>query len=285
MIFLQVNQPFHFFGGIWRPTATRHHIPSYYKYRSFDDDFSLNLILPGEIFLQNPVSFEDHEDCQIVLPYSKLSIEQLRTIGVKHRSDPESDGMPDDDFEKYLIHRHASIVSAGERGDREAVLAQAKRIGVFSMTPRWDNPYLWNKYGAGGTGFCVEFDSTKLFQYVSELGIGLYADEVTYSDSALEIDLTKEDNGAWSKLLSTKKIKWKDEEEDRLITYGIKDENRAVQLEDGIIRSIIVGENISQKNMNLIRSVLQRRYDKGFVFELPIYKVYTDDKGVLQRKK
>lgn len=284
MKFLTINQPFHKFGGLWRPTETQSVIASYFKYKNIEDPHAMRILSGNEIYFQNPLNFQDHEDCQIVLRYSQLSRREMRIIAGRNRYVSDGAKMSNIEFEEYFKRHFAEIKRQGIVGDRRLTQYEANKIGVFCMTPQPDNSYMWNEYAHNRTGFCVELDATKLFAFITSLRQGIYPECVIYSDRQPLIDLTSDTNENWDKLLCTKKTFFAPEEECRLILYGILQAGRAIILEDGILRSVTLGQNMGTETRQKIKEILSERLRTGLPTRILLYEAYSEA-DVIMRKE
>lgn len=151
-----------------------------------------------------------------------------------------------------LLKSKAPQVEKTLQSNVESFIREAKKYGIYSLGKNYNNQLLWAYYANSHQGFCIEYDLDILKQF--QLNDEFFSD-VIYQENIPIIDL--EDilnyNILIKKLLVTKSVAWKNEEEFRIIT-GISGlyyfYNRA-------IKSIYFGYRASENSIKLIMSVLR----------------------------
>lgn len=133
------------------------------------------------------------------------------------------------------------------------------RFGVLSLTANPNNEDMWEKYGNSHKGFCVGFDTGKLFEAES-MGGG----EVQYSDELPTIDFINDDfKTKHIKNIFFKETKWQFEQEYRLHKMwknDISNAERNIKLPEDCIAKIILGKKMSDENKEEIKSLALRKY-------------------------
>lgn len=105
------------------------------------------------------------------------------------------------------------------------ILIHKEKAGIYSLCTNYTNELLWSHYANAHKGFCIEYDIEKLVQkYLISRSVNQF--QVKYKDKipTLEIEDIKNSNIFLQKLLGTKSLSWKYEDEIRIIydDFGIK---------------------------------------------------------------
>lgn len=91
------------------------------------------------------------------------------------------------------------------------------QIRVLSLTKKYNIKYMWEKYAANGTGFCIEYKYQDLLQISTDINEVLYSDKNSphayFEDSLDDLSFSK----AVCEILFIKDKKWELENETRLI--------------------------------------------------------------------
>jgi len=126
------------------------------------------------------------------------------------------------------------------------------RFGVLSLTANPKLFAMWDKYSDSHKGFCVGFDTKKMFENFGGGGEVIYYDnlpDILHSDS-FEIEHSKQ--------VFSKEKKWSFEEEYRTHKFYpnvTTDADRKIKLPRNCFKEIIFGANITDKDRNEIISV------------------------------
>ena len=111
---------------------------------------------------------------------------------------------------------------------------------VYSMSKRYDNLSLWDRYAAHHSGYCLEFSNEgPFFQHTKE---------VIYGEST-RMDVTNREHrsGYW---FFCKRQEWSNEEEVRLV--GIRKQGPTVLFDPQWLTRIILGKDIVESHRKLI---------------------------------
>ena len=158
-----------------------------YKYRDWKNEYHKKILTNQEIFFSSPRLFNDPFDCRIQIAYHKLKEDEKLAIDYFSifvgRQFPH---LTKQQKEKEVQR----LISEGRFKDDEYILqANQKSIeqlhdiyGVLSLTAVKDNILMWAHYSNDHQGFCVGFDSIKLFDYFGGGG-----GEINYVDNYLTI--------------------------------------------------------------------------------------------------
>ncbi|WP_114736420.1 DUF2971 domain-containing protein [Vibrio cholerae] len=131
---------------------------------------------------------------------------------------------------------------------------------IFSLSFSNEHPLLWGHYANGLKGMCIEYD---LNRQTRPLNLGYcpveYLDE-PYTINLLNLLKCNHTLSNYSdKIFATKNKLWAYEEEFRLISENdVMPENK-YQLNDDVIRSIILGEKMSMEDQLKVKNVIADR--------------------------
>lgn len=141
-------------------------------------------------------------------------------------------------------------------------------FGITCFSERPDNILMWSYYADKHSGFCVEYDFTK----IKQLEILMMLFPVIYSEKRPSVPMSMFDvkdihNIAISSstegitdmiiALLTKSKYWENEEEWRIIYFLNNLENQCLRAD--IISKIYLGANISEENEMIIRSIVKKK--------------------------
>ncbi len=139
-----------------------------------------------------------------------------------------------------------------------------QKIGVCSLSENSDIDYMWEKYAANGSGYCIEYE---IENYVHEKDLlpVIYEDDrqtnivltlvsnfigqliISFSNKQIKADVSQ-----YLRLFLTKYMKWEYQNEWRVIG------NAADKVEAPKISRIILGNNVSEDNKNAIKEYCHR---------------------------
>jgi hypothetical protein len=183
-----------------------------YKYGSFEGDrrnYLREILLNNRIFFSNPYRFNDPFDCRPRLE-----------IGTS-RQDREH---AKNEIFKILCEKFPQATEQQSKREAGLVLARIenyydnlsnqyevllKKYGVYCLSAKYENLLMWAHYGAGHTGYCLEFNA-------SEGSFFNNAFEVHYQKDYPVINVFRSDSERGKKAILTKSLDWAYEEEWRL---------------------------------------------------------------------
>ena len=219
-----------------------------YKYRDWQNDYHKDIILEQTVFLAQPTSFEDPHDCKLLKRYDLIGEKEIFEIYFKdsksinplwtrnqHRKyakeQTKNSPLKEKEYIKLKQEEHFKLFD--------------ERFGVLSLTANPKRLEMWDKYANEHTGFCVGFDSKKMFKYFGGGGDVAYYDElpnILYNDQR-ELEHFKQ---VFSKLK-----KWEFEEEYRLHKFSLsplQDVDRKVRLDKECFKEMIFGYKMDQSD-------------------------------------
>jgi hypothetical protein len=116
-----------------------------------------------------------------------------------------------------------------------------QRFRIYSLSKRYNNPYLWREYAGNHTGYCLEFRNQEPFGPIFEVR---YDDGIAHDISGPE--------RSESYFLFYKASKWKDEEEVRMIAQ--QSSGCKVSFDPARLSRVILGKNIKPTDEAKIRA-------------------------------
>lgn len=216
-----------------------------YKFRVWNTGCHKRILTHNEAYFASPDKFNDPFDCNIEVAYYLLQTDG--NIRYKFFKDLVDRNCPSYSLEQKEVEIQRQV-NNGKYNDDEFIELLAKgelkdmidQFGVFSMTAVNDNILLWSHYSDSHKGFCVGFDSVKLFQSIKPTGMG---GNVTY-DPEYPI-ISPNDEHRYTKVINTKAKFWDYEIEYRLTRLIQKQEDRLKILDADIITEVVFGYRIS----------------------------------------
>lgn len=250
-----------------------------FKYFSFTE-YALANILNDELYMNHYEAFNDPFECWANVatgfPNKKDKSKRLLSIYKAWGFDNLNDKDANENYDLYsesLVDMQPNI----------PFIVNSARITCFSK--RSDNLLMWSHYADGLRGFCLEFDQDILL--VNELDnvkfydveyketpatidtalIAILQDQIEYSLDSFISDNESSDykehfdkslaesNNIFKKMLATKPINWKYEEEIRVIYQSMSDSKAGEFLKypSQAIKSIIVGEKMPEKQISALK--------------------------------
>lgn len=229
---------------------------------SFDNDIMQQIINSPQIIsglIMNVAAIKDSRERQVleILTSNKDDfIEKVKSIAA----------FTGVDVPKSEIERVYSSLDDGIRQIRKGL---GKQVGIECFTQSPTDILMWSYYADKHTGFCVEYDFSKLF--ISCANSFLFP--VSYSEKRPLLDIQNlydpvtqqvrndrivEAFPSVMKSWITKSKEWEREKEWRLITFPIKnDSERLVKLP--IASRIITGINITDENYQLVADIAKEK--------------------------
>lgn len=225
-----------------------------YKYRRWTDRYDKTVITHRQIFMAQSTSFEDEKDCKGRVRYDLLNINQL--IDLYYQASRIDN--PGHTLEEHIkiandwakISPLKNIEGLIEQQEKDYV-DWSKRNGILCITGDPANVKMWSKYSDLHNGFCVGFDSNRLFDFFGRGG------EIQYVDALPDIFPSNIDSYIEQSIKQVfyKERKWAFEKEYRITKMHerhLTQEERVVTLPPEAFKEIIFGANMSQAYKNEI---------------------------------
>lgn len=232
-----------------------------YKYRSWNNALHRRIIMDLEVYMASPKQFEDYNDCRNHVRYDGLSESDflLALRDFVRRTFPKWN-------EEARKREVQNLLVRNQLRNSEFVQSMAdstfedwnQRIGILSLAGSHSNDEMWEKYSDSDRGFCVVFNSEKLFQFVGGGGKVEYVPELPvilpepFHSTSDQIRLQ----------VYQKENRWSFEDEYRTMTFSYKpmhpfQRKRVVSSES--INTIILGRNCSGTHAGEIRTCIHNK--------------------------
>ncbi len=239
-----------------------------YKYRDWKDKYHKEIISDLIVFMARPSSFEDPLDCKSQKRYDLLTNDEIyKKYYLKSK----------EDHLDWTRNQHREFArnwfKKSPMRDKEYVKNKQKehykmfddRFGVLSLTADPRNIKMWEKYSDNHRGFCVGFNTKKMFNFLGGGGI------VTYVDK-LPIILPFDDfDDEHHKQVFYKEKKWEFEKEYRTANFYQEPaltEERKIKLSKECYAEIIFGVNQpDQEKLEIINVCEKQDLKIDFYYE------------------
>jgi hypothetical protein len=239
-----------------------------YKYRAFSNDpeqldWVEQIITKGILYFAAPQELEDEAELKPMLTgevkredFLNLCIEQLQ---LDHESWSD---------QKILA---AAMEFANEKFPldpdiiktlQDQMWERFSQFGILSLTENPTSRDMWDKYAGGNTGICIQFSREN---EPSQRNICI-ARPVTYLPERPKISpfATPRRQSEWLDLAcKSKTVSWRFEQEWRIvdplpINQDEVPRTRQQALPEGVITGVILGPNISEKHIDMVKSWLNQ---------------------------
>ena len=237
-----------------------------YKYRRWDNAFHKRILNNNEVYFSSPCEFEDKLDCNppVKYPHGQELFMYILQYSMTHNHN-----------KNYVWHIwYASNVYKSspmslpfelKKVEKENEDEFNKRFGVLSLATQCTIDAMWNKYSDMHKGFCVGFDTNKLFSSING-GCG----PVMYVESLPIIDYAKDSLD--EKIIKTvfyKEKKWEFEHEYRFHTMwqDVERIERNCKLLRNTIVEVILGRNMSLNFRKEIIDLVKQKYPQVRIIE------------------
>lgn len=163
---------------------------------------------------------------------------------------------------KNIFYQHSDNLSLIEQSFQNIIDMKDTKLGIFSLSKRYDDELLWAHYANSHKGFCIEYDLDRLLAKQNPRHRFF---DVQYSDKIQNLDFSQileKDNpdNLVQQMLGYKSQRWAYEQELRIIT-----ENQGINFYDyRAVKAIYFGFKTSNKEIEQLMETLQGRKIKYF---------------------
>ncbi len=241
-----------------------------YKYRTFESKFDRRLLWLNELFFAKKHMLNDPFDLGLEPDYSQTTKDQWCKVAL--RSINSNQVLSDNQRVKLLKEEIIKIdngTSDLQKNHKEAIFGNARnenkefkegkinKMCILSLVA--DNPtnsLMWAHYSSSHQGFCIGYNATELFNYLTTL-----KDQHEFTQLAVKYkDYYPKVNPLTSTefyldLLYTKSIEWDYEDEVRIInetTHPNHNNGFAIYYPNKLVRDITLGLYCSEENRNMV---------------------------------
>jgi hypothetical protein len=230
-----------------------------YKYRSWTDKYHQEILTEQIVFMAKPTSFEDPMDCKLQKRYDLLTDDDIynKYLQSSKQDNPtwtrqQHRKFARDWFKKSPMRNKEHIKQLQSEHFDEF----DNRFGVLSLTANPRLYAMWDKYSDKHQGFCVGFDTKKMFKNLSGGG------EVTYYDKLPDILPSDSYEEEHFKQVFSKETKWNFEEEYRTHKFYQKAAtiaDRRIKIPKDCYKEIIFGANLPDAHRQEIISICKEQ--------------------------
>lgn len=232
--------------GAWIPKTV-------YKYRNWEDKYHQEILTKSSVWVSDSYNFNDPFDCNIPVAYELLvnnnAIAEKFIWQLVTRRGTQINKETDAEVKRRLKEGKHKDPQFIQNYKYETLHSGKKMHGVLSATPINNNILMWSHYGNSHKGFCVGFDSAKLFEYLGGGGPVAYAKDFPIISP---IDSREAQYGGQ---VMTKSNHWGYEVEYRLTTFGKV--NMSIPIPKDVISEVIFGARISPEHKKEIIEILK----------------------------
>lgn len=259
-----------------------------YKYRGWDNEYHKRLITGSEIFMSSVRTLND--PFEYTLPISSTpptreeiytKIENIVRYDYPNLSEPKIKELTDEEFDTFIKGNPDPNTWSSNYNRSQKYLKD--NFGVCSLSEDPTNFVMWSFYGDYHRGFCVGLDSERLIKFYETFDPYLiFLEKVNYTEDGLTFNHSDFVDVNYVKFLSTKSEDWSYEKEWRLISCSKRDglvsrtTNIPLKLDDGIIKEVILGWDMSDDQQKEIQNIL-----RGKNTEVSFYKIRKQEKSFL----
>lgn len=194
------------------------------------------------LYFNSPSAFKDPYDCGV--PPSILK-------------------MKDADFHKKIpgvfdgvSSRFSAILKEPEVRQTFAKWREKVGVSCFSDSPK--NLLMWSQYGGGGGGFCLKYDTQKMFDWERANAPLLF--QVEYRETWPDNDIFQLwNNGEIHPFVPLAKYKYKAWEHERELRLFVEEKGK-VPYNPEALTGVYLGPNINHSDEERIRSIVEQNY-------------------------
>lgn len=241
--------------------------PVLYKYRDWANNYHQKILTENQIFLSSQNGFNDPFDATIPFRYDERELTPENIFKKLYESGKE--------FMPHLTD--AELIDECYKQQQSGIFENGtywkdyydkyvenvnENFGILSLTIKHDNLLMWSHYANCHTGFCVGFNSIKLFNLIlGALG------PVMYDNVMPNVPLfDKLGIEGVTRLLNTKSCDWAYEEEYRIIKSFAA--NTAFTFEDEtIVEKVVLGLKMPEEAKNEIVDLLRSKFPETKIYE------------------
>ena len=167
---------------------------------------------------------------------------------------------------KKIFYQHSDNLALIEQSFQNIINMKDTKLGIFSLSKRYDDELLWAHYANSHKGFCIEYDLDQLLakQNPKHRFFDIqYLDKIQNLDFSQALDQGDSDQ-LIKKMLGYKSQRWEYEQELRIIT-----ENQGINTYDyRAVKAIYFGLKTPNEEIEQVIETLQGRKIKYFQMHL-----------------
>ena len=237
-----------------------------FKYRDWDDNYHRRLLTRNELYFASTLQFNDPFDSALPFRFdeSELSKENI-FLKIRELVMQENPDLSEAEIEeKAFEHQQAERIKDPDHIKKvgEDTVADIGRIyGVVSLSETSDDILMWSHYSNSHSGFCIGFNSKRLF----ELAKGKLM-AISYKDQYPHLSIFDHPLERMRKLTTVKSAYWSYEKEYRLSKTHYA--RQTLKIPSELIVEIILGCKMSQETKFELLKIAEKRFPEARVFEM-----------------
>lgn len=163
---------------------------------------------------------------------------------------------------KKIFYQHSDNLALIEQSFQNIINMKDTKLGIFSLSKRYDDELLWAHYANSHKGFCIKYD---LDQLLAKQNPKHRFFDIQYSDKVQNLDFSQildqdDPDHLVKKMLGYKSQRWEYEQELRIIT-----ENQGINSYDyRAVKAIYFGLKTPSEEIEQVMETLQGRNIKYF---------------------
>ena len=249
------------------PKVRPYEVPYLYKYRSMEEGKServLEVFSKSQVFLPDPTMFNDPFDCR---PYVRPAADTQKN----RRFLMENFLTREPNAKRSVLKKNVKAYLA-KLGNYEArcdlYRSFIKKFGIYSLTEVPDDILMWAHYADFHKGLCLQFRADIPDSFFWKTLKVIYQHEypqVSLLDAGLRVEFYN--------ALLTKSIRWKYEEERRIINSPPEGGRGTYPFAPELLTGVILGAMVSSENEERICE-----WVKGYPTPVGVYKANLNEK-------
>ena len=240
-----------------------------YKYRDWNNEYHKRAITNNEIYFSSPSYFNDPFDCKLPKNFTQLNTEEKKKNYAKQFIYENYKNISEaEKHEKFIkiITELQDINKYQKEYEERYNKLHDERIGILSLTNRWDSILMWSHYSNFHKGFCLGYN----FEHLNNQFFGKHK-KVNYSKEIPNLSLKANIDLDDLNMPFHKNLDWEYEQEYRFMhLFPNPNVARKISLSDEFIKEINLGLMISEEHKEeIIKIASEKKWDIYQVIKVP----------------
>lgn len=229
---------------------------SLFKYGHFDENgYYKNIFARNAFYFASPAKFNDPFDCRIFPNYEIGSDKEIMNKMREHvqRDNPNLSTPAIDRLAQKEFSKNIKIIRSPD-----LMVSRMKEVidnsyGILSLSETNNNLLMWSHYSKSHQGYCVEFNTHRIYEivknYLIRLNELILFHKISYETEypLLNPYTSSFTSDEYLRVVTTKSKDWEYEREWRLVYYD--NANQLLDFPDDIIKSVYFGVNCSSDHL------------------------------------
>ncbi len=236
-----------------------------YKYRDWNNLYHKKILTENQIFFSSRIGFNDPFDASIPFRYDEKEMtpdnifKKLYETGKEFMPDLSDEEL----IQKCYEQQNSGIFEKGTYWKNQYdnfVEKVNNTFGILSLTTKNSNLLMWSHYANSHRGFCIGFNTEKLFKLTrGTIGPVIYDNKMPF------VPLFDREIEGITKLLNTKSKEWEYEDEYRMVKS--LSANKTFEFEENLIEEVILGLNMDDKNKTEVIDIVKQKFPETKLYE------------------